>query len=123
MTKPLISDSQMASLQKVAIGQFETTATIVRPPFDADETGDGQGGKPKTIGTVVGWLTSAPSAEGQIDSGSFVTANTYRWNCAVGTDIRPRDFLDIGSNRYVVTDSTADETWPTMLSVSLRLRE
>lgn len=123
MTKPLISNAQLASLQKIAARQFDTEARLLRPSFDADETGDGQGGKPVFIETIVGWLTSAPSAEGQVDSGSFVTANTYRWNCAVGTDIRPRDFLDIGSNRYVVTDSTADETWPTMLSVSLRLRE
>lgn len=120
----LLSDSQLAALQNVAKPQFTTLATIKRPSPESDELGDDGAQKdPPTIGTVYGWLSSSPTAEPTLDGGALVTANTFRWGCPVGTDIRPRDRLVIGSATYVVTDTTADETWPVMLSCSLRLRE
>ena len=123
MTKPLVSTAQMSRLRGTMGSMFSTKATILRSPDDADETSDAQTGKPEEVGTVYGWLSSRPTPEGTVDSGAFVTVNTYRWTCPVGTDIRPRDFLDIGESRYVVTDTTSDDTVAVALSVSLRLRE
>jgi hypothetical protein len=119
----MLTPSQLAAVQSDLAKAFTTTATIKRSTIGSDELGDdATDPSPATIGTVKGWLSSSPNAEPTIDGG-IVTANTYRFDCPVGTDIQPRDTLVIGSNSYVVTDTTADETIPLALAVSLRLRE
>jgi hypothetical protein len=121
----MISPSQLSALQGLAAKQFATSFTVRRTTYGSDVLGDdATDPAPATIGTFKGWLHSAPTAEASLDGGAaLVTSNTYQLGCAVGTDIRPRDFVTIGANTYVVTDTTADETWPVMLNVSLRLRE
>lgn len=120
----LVSDAELASLQADFARSFTTTATIKRPEFGSDELGDDAFDEdPATVGTVKGALSSSVAATAGLDGSAIVTTTTYRWNCPVDTDIRPRDRLVIGSNEYVVTDTTADESLPICLSVSLRLRE
>jgi hypothetical protein len=122
--RPLLKPNQLLNLQQQASRNFTTKATLRRQVYGSNDQGDDAlDPSPAIIAEIVGWLTSTPTPEGTLDSGSFVTVNTYRFDCDVSTDVQPRDFLDIGDNRYVVTDTTADETWPTMLSCSLRLRE
>lgn len=120
---PLLSDSQLASLRAPIEEAFTTVATVTRSTISSDALGDDAVGPPVTIGTVKGWLSSAPIAEPGIDTGALVTANTYRWDCPVGSDIRPRDVLVIGGLKYTVTDTTANETIALCLSCTLRLKE
>ena len=124
MTTPLLKASQLIEIQRTALRAFTTQATLRRPVFGSDVLGDdATDPNPQVIGTVMGWLTSSPASEPSLDGGNLVTANTHRWSCDVASGIRPRDLLDIGTNTYVVTDTTADETWPAMLNCALRLRE
>ena len=118
----LLKDSQLAEIQKVAATGFKTPVTIKRATISSNELGDDLVGTLATIIELKGWLHSTPIAEPTMDGG-VVTANTYRLNLPVGTDVRPRDHVFIGASEYVVTDTTADETWPAMLNCSLRLRE
>lgn len=121
---PLVSAAELAGLQADFARSFTTQATIKRPVTESDQLGDDdRSGTPTTVGTVMGALSSAPVAEQQLDGSSIVTANTYRWNCPVDTDIRPRDRLVIGDNTYTVSDTTKDESLPLCLSCTLRLRE
>ena len=71
----------------------------------------------------LGWLHSTPTPVAQMDSGALVTVNTYRLFVPHDTDIRPGDHVVINTDTYVVSDTTADETWPALLSCTLRLRE
>ena len=120
---PLLSDSQLAAMRAPLLSTFDTEATIKRITIGSDVLGDDAVGEPDTIGTVKGWLSSSPTAEPTLDGGALVTANTYRYDVPVGTDIKPRDILVINGTPYVVTDTTADETIPLCLSCSLRLKE
>jgi hypothetical protein len=118
----LLRPSQMRGIQKIANRGLNTTIVIERIDFESDELGDDAETEPVVIATVKGWIHSTPTPEATLDGG-IVTANTYRLNVPVGTDIRPRDYVEVGGTRYVVTDTTSDETWPAFLTCSLRLRE
>jgi hypothetical protein len=119
----LLTASQLAAMRAPIEEAFTTEATIKRITVGSDVLGDDAVGDPVTIGTVKGWLSSAPTSEPTLDSGSLATVNTFRFDVPVGTDIKPRDQLVIGGNTYVVSDTTADETIPLCLSCSLRLKE
>lgn len=77
----------------------------------------------ETSTVVLGMLHSVPTPVAELDAGQLVTVNTYRLWVPVETDVRPGDRVVIGSSTYVVADTTADETWPAFLGVSLRLAE
>ena len=120
---PLLSPKMLALMQKHARRGMQTQVQIQRPVFGSDIRGDDEYDRdPNVIGSTLGWLHSKPTRE-MTQDGGIVTVNTYRLNLPVGTDIRPRDRCLINDNIYVVVDTTADETWPTMLDCSLRLRE
>lgn len=122
MTTPFLSAAQLAAIQDMAVPQFTTPAVVKRPTFESDELGDDAfDTTPATIGTVYGWLSSAPVPQAGLTGGDLAVVNTYRFGCPVGSDIRPRDLLVIGGLTYTVTDSNPDETWPVMLSCTLRL--
>lgn len=133
MAGKLLTDSQLAAIQKTAMLGFQTDVTILRsdPSAGLELTDDPYGssfGTPEAVPppygqTIKGWLHSTPTPVATIDSGQEITVNTYRLWLPVGTDIRPRDRVQIGSNTYVVSDTTADSTWPALLSCSLRLAE
>lgn len=120
---PLVSTSELAALQADFARGYTTLATIKRPVIGSDVLGDDAADTdPATVGTVYGWLASGPVPEAVMDGG-VVTVNTVRFDCPVGTDIRPRDWLAIGARTYIVSDTTSDETLPITLSVTMRIRE
>ena len=134
MAGKLLTDNQLAAIQKTAMLGFQTEITILRSDPDAglELTDDPYGSSfgtpeavppPVTSGGIKGWLHSTPTPVATIDSGQLITVNTYRLWVPVDTDIRPRDRVVIGANTYVVSDTTADSTWPALLSCSLRLAE
>lgn len=118
----LLKDSQMKEIQFHAQAGMKTPVTIKRSVVTSNELGDDNVGSLETVVETRCWLHSTPTAEPTLDGG-IVTANTYRMNLPVGTDVLPRDHVFINDTEYVVTDTTADETWPAMLNCSLRLRE
>lgn len=127
----LLTDRQMAAIQKTAMLGMQTDVQILRatPDSGLDLTDNPYGSSPGTpvdatpVGGVRGWLHSTPTPVATIDAGQLITVNTYRLWVPVDTDIRPRDRVVIGANRYVVSDTTADSTWPALLACSLRLAE
>lgn len=131
MTKlKLLTGRQMESVRRVAEMAMTTPVTIYRRSEETglEVTDDPYGGGLSFADVtpsegVLGWLHSSPTPTPQLDNGQLVTVNTYRLYLPHGVDIKPGDRVDIGSNTYVVSDTTSDETWPALLSCSLRLKE
>ncbi len=72
---------------------------------------------------VKGWVYSTPTQVQEVDTGAVVTVNTYVFRCPVGTDILPGDELTIAGESYVVSDTTAENTWKVLVNCNLRRRE
>jgi hypothetical protein len=131
MTKlKLLSEQQMEGIRRVAEMAFTTHVTILHRTGDSglDNSDDPYGSsvsfsEDTSQKSVYGWLHSTPTPVAQIDNGQLITVNTYRLFLQHDTDITPGDRVIIGSNTYVVSDTTADETWPALLSCTLRLKE
>jgi hypothetical protein len=130
MKLKLLSEQQMEGVRRVAEMAMTTPVTIMRRSEETglEVTDDPYGGgiafsdvTPHT--GVLGWLHSTPTPVAQLDNGQLVTVNTYRLFLPHDIDVRPGDRVVVGSNTYVVSDTTADETWPALLACSLRLRE
>jgi len=131
MTKlRLFSEQQMEGIRRVAEMTMTTPVTILHRTGDMglDTTDDPYGSsisfaEQPSQNSVLGWLHSTPTPVAQMDNGQLITVNTYRLFLPHDTDINPGDRVVIGGNTYVVSDTTADETWPALLSCSLRLKE
>jgi hypothetical protein len=96
MSAPLLSASQMMSIRTIAESGFQTDVTIKRPVYGPDDLGDDAIVEIRTIGTVKGWIRQDGGDNiGGIDAGSIVTTGQFELAFAVGTDIRPRDFVEI----------------------------
>lgn len=72
---------------------------------------------------VKGWIHATPSQVQQVDTGAIVTVNTYSFRCPVGTDILPGDELTINGDTYILSDTTAENTWKALVSCNLRKRD
>lgn len=119
----LLSNSQMAALQKVAMRGMKTPITIMRRTTADTAYGDDEEVTFPVVGTTKGWFFSRPTPVQEDDAGSLVTVNTYRLFVPVGTDVRPGDRISVDSTTFVVSDTTAESTWLPLLNVSLRRKE
>lgn len=117
----LLSAAELAAVQDVAMSGMQTDVTLsTRTTVSTD---DGQQSTWTTGVTVKGWLHSTPTPVITVVSGVMATLNTYRLFLPVGTVVSPGDHAVIGSQTYIVSDTTNDETWPALLRCSLRLAE
>lgn len=121
--KPFFSDSQLKHLRMVATTGLQTQVVIKRRTTSDSDYGDGEIVSWSIVSTVKGWIHSNPTPVAQSDSGSVITVNTYRLYVPVGTDIKPGDQAVIKNEDYIVSDTTAESTWQTMILCSLRKRE
>lgn len=126
---PLLSTSQLESVQSLALRGMTTPVTILRrtvstPILASDDYGDDEVTYAETRESrrtvVKGWFYSRPTSTIIEDTGQIVTANTYRLYLPVGTDILAGDEVSVGTDTYIVVDTTAESTWPALLNVSLR---
>lgn len=119
---PLLSASELAAVQEVALSGMQTSVTVWRKSNVS--TDDGMKSTWTQVGKPInGWLHSTPTPVITLVSGALATVNTYRLFLPVGSDVTPGDQVTIGSMRYVLSDTTNDETWPALLRCSLRLAE
>jgi len=123
MPQPLLSESQLAALRGVAELGMINTVVISRPTQVDSAYGDDANITYVTVGTAKGWFRSTPTPVASADVGSLVTINTYRLLLPTGTDIRPKDQVHLGSEIFLVTDTTGESTYQPYLQVSLRRRE
>lgn len=123
--KPLLSTSQLQSIQQLAESGMQVDVVIKRPVFGSDDLGDGAVDEdPEVIATVKGYLRQiGGDTTGDVDGGSIVTSSTYELGVPIGTPAHPRDICEIGTKVYYVQDVRDDETWPAMLNLTLRRRE
>lgn len=121
--KPFFSDSQLKHLRMVATTGLQTQVVIKRKTTSDSDYGDGEVVTWTTVTTVRGWINSTPTPVAQSDSGSVITVNTYRLFVPVGTNVKPGDQAIINGDQYIVSDTTAESTWQTMVICSLRKRE
>lgn len=118
----LLSDRQLAALQEIALLGMQTPVTIKRRSVSESPYGD-DAVSFVTVTTTRGWFHSTPTPIQEQDTGSVVTANTYRLFLPVGTDVRDGDQVTVGSTVYIVSDTTSESTWKALLACSLRKRE
>ena len=125
MTKPLLSNSQMASIQRLAESGMQVDVVLKRPIFGSDDLGDGAFDKaPEVVARCKGYLRqTGGDTTGDADVGSIGTSSTYELGVPVGTNAHPRDIAEINGKTYYVQDVRDDETWPAMTNLLLRRRE
>lgn len=123
MPDHLLSDAQMLALQEVALLGMKTPITIQRKSTSDTDYGDLEEVTYTTVSSVKGWFYSTPTPTRDVDTGSVVTANTYRLFVPIGTDVRDGDQILVGSETYIVSDTTKESTWTALLTCSLRKRE
>ena len=123
MPDHLLSDAQMAALQEVALLGMKTPITIQRKVTSDTDYGDLENVSYSTVASVKGWFYSTPTPTRDVDTGSVVTANTYRLFVPIGTNVRDGDQILVGSEIYTVSDTTKESTWTALLTCSLRKRE
>jgi hypothetical protein len=130
MKLKLLSEQQLEGVRRVAEMAMTTPVTILRRTGEdsLDPYGDPYGSAVAFVdvtpaGGCLGWLHSTPTPMQQLDGGMLVTFNTYRLFLPHDIDILPGDRVEINTNTYVVSDTTADETWPALLACTLRLKE
>jgi len=121
MSTPLVSDAEMAALRGVAEMGMQTTVSIYRR--STVQTDDGQESAWTLNGTAMGWVYSTPTPAITLVSGEMALVNTYRLFVPVGTDIASGDHAVIGSQTYIVSDTTVESTWLPLLRCSLRFAE
>jgi len=126
----LLSFQQMEGVRRIAEMAMTTPIIIMRrvSADSLDESGDPYGSEvtfsdATPVGGCLGWLHSTPTPVATLDAGALITVNTYRLFVPHDIDIRAGDHVVINTDTYVVSDTTADETWPALLRCSLRLRE
>lgn len=122
-TKPFFSDSQMASLRKIALTGMTTKVVIHRRETSDDPYGDDEVVTYRPIVTTKGWLFSHTSPVQEQDTGSLVTSGNYRLYLYVGTDIKVGDRVIANGDTYVVSDTTSESTWQALMVVALRKRD
>lgn len=123
MARAFFSSAQMAKMQAFALTGMQTKVTIKRRATTDSDYGDGEIVAWTTITTTSGWLYSTPTPVQEMDTGSVITVNTYRLFLPVGTNVKPGDQAVIGTDTYIVSDTTGESTWQAMLVCSLRKRE
>jgi hypothetical protein len=134
MTKPLLSDSQMISIQKVALAGMQVEVTIKRPVFGSDDLGDGAFDPTPAVvtqpasalrgGKLYGYLRqTGGDTVGGFDAGLLATSSTYELGLPISTIVTARDIAVINGRDFFVQDVLDDETWPAMLNCVLRRRE
>jgi len=131
--KPLLSNSQMAAIQKVAMSGMKVEVVIKRPIFTEDDLGDEavdenplpvvQPGSVLRNGILFGYLRqTGGDTTGGVDSAAVVTTSTFELAVPIGANVQARDIAVIHGRDYRVQDVLDDETWPAMLDVTLRYR-
>lgn len=132
-TTKLISDKVMAEVRDLVTPGFQTVVTVKRRSVAshgsnivANDYGDDEVSFSETSESVrelKGWLHSTPTPVAVEDAGQLITVNTYRLFLPVGSDILAGDEVVIGSEDYIVSDTTGESTWQALLTCSLRKRE
>lgn len=131
--KPLLSNSQMAAIQRVAMAGMKVAVVIKRPVFSSDDLGDEAVDEnplavvqPSSVlrdGTLFGYLRqTGGDTTGGVDAGAIVTTSTFELGVPFGANVQARDIAVIGGREYRVQDVLDDETWPAMLDITLRYR-
>lgn len=121
--KPFFSDAQLHQLREVTLSGLTATVTISRRTTSDSAYGDKEEVSFSPTVSVKAWIYSTPTPVQEPDTGSVITVNTYRMYVPVGTDARPGDQVTLGTDTYIVSDTTAESTWLAMMSCSLRKRE
>ena len=131
--KPLLSNSQMAAIQRTAMAGMKTAVVVKRPNFTSDDLGDEAFDEDPPVvvqppsvlrdGVLYGYMKqTGGDTQGGVDIAQIVTTSTFELGLPIGTDIRSRDLVLASGKEYKVQDVLDDETWPGMWDVTLRVR-
>lgn len=134
MVEPLIDEETMHALAQVALTAMQTEVTIRRRVVTERGTtivGDDYGDDDITYtetsesrSTVMkGSFSSTPTPVQVEDAGALVTVNTYKLALPHGSDVVVGDEVQVGSEVYIVSDTTGESTWQALLLCSLRKRD
>ena len=120
----MLSASQMAAIQKVGQKTFQITCIVHhRTDATADPSnpyGDDTVTYKTTTTAVKGWLAPTDTTDFSMGVAQIISEGNYVLRIPVGTDVEPRDTVDILGHSYAVSESTTEQTWPEWLNVRLR---
>jgi hypothetical protein len=118
-----LSTAQLTGMRRIANRYMVTPISIQRRVLGDSVMGDKDQVTYATVASLKGWFYSRPTPVADAATGQLTTVNTYRLLVPVGTDIRAGDLVLVGTDTYVVSDTTGESTWIAYLNVSLRKRE
>jgi hypothetical protein len=116
----LVSNSQLTALRKVAELGMQSTVVITKQTFnDTNPYSDDEVLASETTTTVKGWLRTTPVGDIDNISGMQAVLSSFRLFVPVGTDIAPRDKVNVDGIDYTVQDATVENTWKVLIRCQL----
>lgn len=123
----LLSDAQMAAIQKVGRSAMTMDCAIYkRQPYAHDNSnpfGDDIITYAATAVTVKGWLVPSSNVDFSMDVLQVIASGNFILRVPAGTDIEPRDKVVISGDTYYVSESTVEQSWPEWVTARLRRRQ
>jgi hypothetical protein len=121
----LISDSEMAAIQDLAISGMKTSVAIYHGANTQTPNGRAWGFPSTPDATVLGWLTQKTPGGTKLDviDGQTAVSETHRLFLPVGTDCRAADKVVIAGLTYIVEHTNAGDTYPAALTCYLRIQQ
>jgi hypothetical protein len=109
----------MAMIRKFGELGMQTPVTVVKQTKTNNALSDDEQLVSETYIQTKGWLLSPPNEQLDARSGQVVIANDYRLYLPVGTDIKVRDQVIVGDQRFIVNDVSDEDTWQAVLHVRI----
>lgn len=120
----LVSDSQIASLRKIAELGMQTDVVIHKRTFnDTNPYSDDEVIATDVPTVVRGWLRTSPAGEIKSLTGQIAVVTTHRLLLPVGTDITSGDQVTIDGTTYTVQETTQSNTWRVLIHCQLERTE
>lgn len=119
----LLKPSQLQSIQKIGETGMNISVQIQRRDAMAKDPAHPYGDDIVTFGaaiTVKAWLVTKPTERLDVGQGEVRSISTHQLRVPVGTVIRAGDKVTVGSEEFVVTDATNEQSWPEWTVAYLR---
>jgi len=121
----LLTDAQLAAIQKVGVLGMTTRVQIFSTTFNAGLDDEDPYGSKLTysttpVATVNGWLVGSWANDRDSGIGDVNTTTQYKLRLPVGTEIEPGWTVEINGASYLVEDAGTDQTWPEWLVCILK---
>lgn len=123
MTRALLTDKQLRNIQAIGERGMNIRVDIHPRAAQTKDPDHPYGDEIIEYGTVVsvkGWLVTKPTERLDAGGGEVRTISTHQLRVPVGTVIKAGDRVTVGTETFVVTDATNEQSWPEWTIAYLR---